>query len=333
MIRYTGLYEKIISPENLSRAYDKARKGKAWQRKIRLADKHREENLAKLHEVLKHGEYHTSAYRNKMVYEPKKRQIWILPFYPDRVVHHAIANVLMPIWTSTFIQDTYSCIEGRGQHRGSKRCMEFVQKYPYVLQCDVSKFYPSIDHTILNEILRRKIKDERLMNLLNEIIQSAPGCPIGNYLSQPFGNLYLNELDHIIKQKYRIHGYIRYCDDFLLFGTKEELNRMKPVVKEWIEGRKLRLSKMNLYPTKCGVDFLGYRHFPGGKLLVRKRTAKRMRRRVKKILPKLKTGRISKDTARSMLASVNGWLCHAQSHHLRQAMDMDKLVEAVEAYA
>lgn len=333
MKRYNNLFDRTISMENLQTAFDKARKGKNWQRKVKAMTKAREEKLKELQARLAEGRYETSPYRTRKIYEPKERLIWILPFYPDRIVHHAIANVCMPIWTASFIQDTYACIEGRGQHKGSKRCMEFVKKYPYVLQCDISKFYPSIDHEVLKVVIRQKIKDERMLALLDEIIDSADGCPIGNYLSQPFGNLYLSELDHLMKQKYHIHGYLRYCDDFLLFGEKQALNDMKAVIKEWTAGRKLRLSKMSLYPTSCGVDFLGYRHFPDGKLLVRKRTAKRMRRRVKKILPRLQAGLITKEQARCQLASVNGWLSHAKSHHLRKAMDLDLIREKVEAYA
>lgn len=333
MKRFTNLYEKVISPENLRIAYDKARKGKNWQRKVKAVARCKDEKLAELHEALVAGDYHTSPYRTRMIYEPKKRLIWILPFYPDRIVHHAIANICMPIWNNTLIQDTYSCIEGRGQHKGSKRCMEFVKKYPYVLQCDISKFYPSIDHEVLKGIVRQKIKDRKLLGLIDEIIDSAEGCPIGNYLSQPFGNLYLNELDHLMKQKYHFHGYLRYCDDFLIFGEKQQLNAIKPIIKAWASEKKLRLSALRLYPTACGVDFLGYRHYPNGKLLVRKRTAKRIRRRVKKILPKLKAGKISKEKARAQLASANGWLVHAKTYHLRKAMDFDNIREKVEAYA
>ena len=333
MKRFSNLYDLIVQRENIELAYKKARDGKGWQRKVKKIDAQKDKYLDKLQDILVQEKYFTSPYRNKYVYEPKKRLIWILPFWPDRIVHHAIANICMPIWTSTLIQDTYSCIEGRGQHLGSSRCMEFTKAYPYVLQCDISKFYPSIDHEILKGMIREKIKDYRLLAVLDEIIDSAPGCPIGNLLSQTFGNMYLNPLDHMIKQDFHIHGYLRYCDDFLLFGTKERLKEMQEPVKEWVAAHNLRLSKMSLFPTACGIDFLGYRHFPSGKILVRKRTAQRMKRKIKKVLPRLEAGKIDVVQAMSIVGSIRGWIKHANSHNLQMAMAIDEIDRQVRKFA
>lgn len=318
--------------ENIEAAYQKAKRHKGWQRQVKRIEKNKEKYLKAIQRMLIDGTYRTSKYRTRYVYEPKKRLIWILPFFPDRIIPHAIARVCMPIWNATLIQDTYSCIEGRGQHKGSGRCMEFVKRNPYALQCDISKFYPSIDHELMKRVLRQKIKDTRLLKLLDEIIDSAPGLPIGNYLSQPFGNLYLNELDHLIKQKYHIHAYLRYCDDFHLYGDKATLQMMKPIIKAWVAEHGLRLSKLNLFPTSRGVDFLGYRHFPSGKILVRKRTAKKMRRRIKRVPKLLREGKLTKDKALAKVASANGVLKHATSYHFRKAIRLDEIENEVRSY-
>lgn len=336
MKRIGDLYRQIIDKENIELAYQDAKKGKTWQRKVKRVGKRKEYYLDKLHEMLQTRTFRTSAYRTKKVYEPKERLIYILPFFPDRIVQHAIVNVLGPIWESCMIDDSYACRIGKGQHAGSKRCMQFTTKYHYALQCDISKFYPSIPHDRLKIILRKKIKCKDTLALLDEIIDSqegGKGVPIGNYLSQWFGNLYLNELDHMIKEKYHIHGYLRYCDDFVLFANeKEKLNEMRPIIKQKCHEFGLRLSKMNLYPTKQGVDFLGYRHFHDGRLWVRKRTALRIRRRMRHVMPWLKDGKINPQRALSIVASANGWLKHANSHKLRLAMELDAIEKEVRSY-
>ena len=214
--------------------------------------------------------------------------------------------------------------------------MTFARQYAYALQCDISKFYPSIPHDKLKTIIRKKIKCRETLALLDEIIDSQDGergVPIGNYLSQWFGNLYLNELDHEMKEHYRVRGYLRYCDDFVLFAnTKDELNHMKPIIKEICAELGLRLSKMNLYPTSNGVDFLGYRHFHDGRLWVRKKTALRIRRRMRRVLRWLYTGRVNKDTALCVVSSARGWLKHANSHKLSLSIQIDDIERKVRSY-
>lgn len=298
MKRHGNLYKEIIRLENLQVAYEKARRGKTWQDKVKVIEKDRDRYIANLHEALERGEYKTSKYRLKTIYEPKQRVIYILPFYPDRIVQHAVMNILAPIWDKLFVSDSYACRDGKGQHAGSKRCMQFVRRNKYCLQCDISKFYPSINHKRLMEIIARKIKCRKTLNLLREIVESIGGeanVPIGNYTSQWFGNLYLNEIDQLMKHKYRVRDYIRYCDDFLLFGNdKAELNKLLDVIRDFTSNNlKLKLSKASLFPTSQGVDFLGYRHFPNGKILLRKSTAKRIRKRIKGLPYKIKHGLIT----------------------------------------
>lgn len=336
MKRHGGLFEKIVEPENIELAFQKAKKGKTWQDSVQRIEKNKARKLAALRQSFLDGSYTTSNYTVKIIFEPKERKIFVLPFFPDRIAQHAIMNIVAPIWDSMFIPDSYACRTGKGQHAGSRRCMQFVRRNSWVCQFDISKFYPSIPHGPLMEVIRHKIKDERVLALFRDIIGSIGddrNIPIGNYTSQWLGNLYMNELDQYVKHTLHIKDYLRYCDDFLIFGNdKEEMKRLADQVEAFVSDRlQLRLSKKSLYPTAHGIDFLGYRHFPSGKILVRKATAKRIRRRLK-ILPwALKHGRISKEQAIGKLASASGWLKHANAHHFRMAIRLDELVAEVEA--
>ena len=334
MRRYGNIYKNLVSMDNIELAYHNARKGKGWQIQVQKVDRNKEQLLRELQESLVNHTFHTSEYRTKKIYEPKERTIYILPFYPDRIVQHAIVNVLSPIWDRMFIFDSYACRKGKGQHKGSIRCMQMVRKYEYCLQGDISKFYPSIRHDLLKEVIRKKIKDKEMLWLLDDIIDSTGterNVPIGNFLSQWFGNLFLNELDIFVKIKLKAKAYIRYCDDFVLFSNdmKEVKEWSKAIEKFVTEKLDMKLSKNNIFHTYQGVDFLGYRHFHNGKILVRKRTAKRIKQRMKTIQSRLESGRIDKDRARGQVASAIGWLKHAQSYHLQKAMHMTELKEAV----
>ena len=328
--RHGKLFDKIADPENIKIAYAKARKGKLWQNNIKKILRNEDYYLDCVRQMLTEGTYRTSSYREKIIHEPKMRTIYILPFYPDRIVQHTIMNIVAPLWDKMFINDSYACRAGKGQHIGSKRCMQFVKRNKYVLQCDVSKFYPSINHGVLKEIIHHKIKCRRTLALMDEIIDSIPGesnVPIGNYTSQWFGNLYLNELDQLLKNKYKVRDYIRYCDDFLLFGNdKDELNRLKGIITDFTRDRlKLKLSKSSLYPTSQGVDFLGYRHFPSGKILLRKTTAKRMKRKLRTLSKQVHKNRVNLKEALSVVVSIRGWMKWANTHHLRLSCQLDEL--------
>lgn len=335
MKRYGNLYSKLVDIDNIRLAYHNARKGKAWQAQVKRVDKNVDELLEKLRMSLINHTFTTSKYRTKEIYEPKHRTIYVLPFYPDRIVQHAIINVLSPLWDKLFIYDSYACRVGKGQHKGSKRCMEYARKYEYCLQGDVSKFYPSIRHDLLKELIRRKIKDREMLMLLDDIIDSThtdTNVPIGNFLSQWFGNLFLNELDMYVKHVLHIKPYIRYCDDFLLFGNdKQEMHETERRIKGFINNRlQMRLSKLNLFHTYQGIDFLGYRHFHNGKILVRKRTAKRIKRRMRSIMNRMENGTIDKERARGQIASAIGWLKHANTYNLQVSMQLSKMREMIE---
>lgn len=334
MKRHNNLFDKIVDKDNLLLAYKKAKKHKSWQQKVIRVEKDLDNLIEELRLSLINGIYKTAEYRTKKIYEPKERTIYVLPFYPDRIVHHAIMNILEPIWDNLFISDSYACRNGKGQHKGSQKCMEFVRKNKYCLKCDISKFYPSINHEILKLIIRKKIKCKRTLNLLDTIIDSIDGetnIPIGNYLSQWFGNLYLNELDMFMKHDNKIKCYIRYCDDFLLFSNdKALLKEMAIKIKNYVENiLKLRLSKCNLFPTSQGIDFLGYRHFSSGYILVRKTTAKRMKKRIRRLKWELAKKKITNDRALSVIGSISGWLKWANTYNLQIFLQLNELKESI----
>ena len=335
MKKHGHIFEKFSSQDNLHLAYINARRGKSWQSRVRAVDRNAVSMLEELRTSILDGTYRTSPYRLKWIHEPKDRLIYILPFYPDRIAQHAVIQVLGPIWDRLFISDSYACRVGKGQHQASLGCMEFARKNRYCLQCDIHKFYPSISHEVLAGIIRRKLKDRRMLRFLDEIIYSGGpdgiNVPIGNYTSQWFGNLYLNEVDQLCKHVFKIHCYERYCDDFLLFSDdKAKLRDCAQTITDFC-GEKLRLtlSKCSLFPTAQGVDFVGYRHFQNGKILVRKRTVKKIKADIKAVPWKLRHGLLTKDSARSVIDSALGVLKHAETYNLRKAMGIDQLREEV----
>lgn len=330
--RYGNLWEKVIAEENIRLSYEQAKLGKGKKYNVRRFNRNIEGNLKKIRESLINKTFKTANYSTKTVYEPKKRVIYILPFNPDRIVQHAIMNVIIPIWESLFIEESYACRENKGMHKGSLKTMEYIRRNKYCLKCDISKFYPSINHEILKKIVRRKIKDENVLWLLDDIIDSFEGetnTPIGNFTSQWFGNLYLNELDQFVRHELKIRDYLRYCDDFCFFhNDKNVLNEVAAKIRQFCADKlKLRLSKCDLFPVSRGVDFLGYRHFPGY-ILLRKSTAKRTRRRLKKAVIALKNHKITAEQFRSTVASYLGWMRWARTYNLRVKLDIERLAEA-----
>lgn len=312
MKRIANLYEKVISVENLTLADKKARKGKANSYGVALHDRNRYENIIKLHESLKNKTFRTSPYHIFTIHEPKEREIYQLPYYPDRIVHHAVMNILEPIWMTVFTKDTYSCIKKRGIHGAVnrlKREIKDVKNTEYCLKFDIKKYYPSIDHGILKDIIRRKIKDENLLWLLDGIIDSAPGIPIGNYLSQYFANLYLAYFDHWIKEVKGVKYYYRYADDIVILkSSKEELHQLFDEIQVYLKDNLKLTIKGNhqIFPVKKrGIDFVGYRFFHTHTLL-RKSIKKSFARAVKK----------AKCSSKQLQSAYFGWAKHCNSINL-----------------
>lgn len=325
MKRYGNLYDQIISIENLGYAFDRATKHKKWRYNIQRCMAHKNEIIQSIHTTLKRGNYHTSKYKTKVIHEPKERLIYVLPFAPDRVVHHAIMRVIEPIFESKLIYDTYACRTGKGQIKASDRCLEYTKKYKYCLQLDISKFYPSINHTILKQQLCCIFKDKRLLNLLFEIIDSIEGnynVPIGNFLSQWFGNIYLNVFDRfLIRQGFS--KIVRYCDDILVFSDdKNALADLRDKAKDFLLSElDLRLSRADIIKTTKGIKFLGYRHFPQGYRLLKRATALRIKRRLNHLPSKIECNKIRITKAKGQVASALGWLTHCNGYNLQQSLN------------
>lgn len=267
-------------------------------------------NLLKLQTMLLDKTFKTSPYAIFKVYEPKEREVYRLPYFPDRIVHHAIMNVLEPIFVKTFTTDTYSCIKGMGLHKASRRlskALKNVDETKYCLKLDIKKFYPSVDHGILKSLLRRKFKDNDLLNLLDEIIDSANGIPIGNYLSQYFANFYLTYFDHWLKEELKVKYYYRYADDIvILHSSKDYLHGLLSKIRIYLNvNLKLDVKgNYQVFPVASrGIDFLGYVHYHTHTML-RKSIKKRFARKVKK------------DASKLSIASYLGWAKHANCKNL-----------------
>jgi hypothetical protein len=306
--------------ENLELAAKKAVKSKKNKKDVRKFLRDKTELLKKLQQDLINGKFNTSPYRIRTIFEPKKRDIYILPLYPDHVVHHALINILGPIWQSTFINDSYACIPGRGLHSASKRVMQFVRRYKYVLQCDIKKFYPSVNHKIMFKIIKKKVKDDRLLAVLQNIIFSCGNgrnLPIGNLTSQWMGNVYMNEADHFIKEQLHCRAYIRYCDDFLIFSDdKAWLHKCKKDIEEFLMNNlNLIFSKSSVFPVSRGVSFLGYRHFRKF-ILLRKHSAKKIFRCLFFIV----LNRDLSERSVCRLAAWHGWIKWSCSYNLKKCM-------------
>ena len=347
MKRYNNLYEKICSFENLHSAYSKARKCKRYRSEILKFSYNLEGNLLKLQEELLNQRYRHGPYREFIVNESKKRKIKAAPFR-DRVVHHALCNIIEPIFDKGFIYDSYACRKNKGTHKAIKRTQIFLRsifdysvgggkalKDIYCLQCDISKYFASVDHKILFDLIKKKIADKKVLWLIQEILNSSydnkpgKGIPIGNLTSQLFANIYLNELDKFMKHELKIRYYLRYMDDFLIFGFKKNmLRQIENRIKEFLNNSlrlKLHPKKDIIFPINKGINFLGYIIFKDYKLL-RKDTVKRFIRRTRAYQKKVSQKLMSKE---KLQQSVQSWLAYAQlgnSWRLRKSLEKSLII-------
>lgn len=301
--------------ENLELAAKKAVRSKKNKPETKLFLEHKEDFLKKLQQMLIDGKFNTSNYKIRRIFEPKERLIYILPLYPDHIVHHALINILGPIWQSTFISNSFACIPGKGLHAASTAIMKFMRRNKYVLQCDIRKFYPSINHQVMFDIIKKKIADKRLLSVLRNIIWSCGGetnLPIGNLTSQWMGNVYLNELDHYVKEQLKCRDYIRYCDDFCLFADdKETLHKYEQKLRKFVSDKlKLVFSKSAIRVVANGVAFIGYRHFKRF-ILLRHYSAKKLRKRIMNIAKHHDRSALSM----GQLAAYHGWTKWCCSHN------------------
>jgi retron-type reverse transcriptase len=342
--KFKHLYPKIYAFDNLYQAFRQARKGgKRKKESVAAFELDLEANLWQLHSELRDQTYRPGSYHNFYIQERKRRLISAAPFR-DRVVHHALCNVIQPIFERRFIYDSYACRVGKGTHRAVDRAQAFARRRKYVLQCDVQQFFPSIDHQILRSFLARHIADEQVLGLIDMILESGTGVlssvyrmqwfpgddifavnrprglPIGNLTSQHWANVYLDRLDHFVKEELRCHCYLRYCDDFLLFHDhKAQLWEWRAAIIDFLSTLRLHLHEERavVFPARTGITWLGYRVFPYYCLL-RKDNVKRFRRRLRQMRDDYLAGQIDLDQVQ---ASIQSWIAHA-SHantlHLRQ---------------
>jgi RNA-directed DNA polymerase len=292
MKRVGDLFDQVIAFENLLASFRAAAKGKR-DRPEAIHYRHAlEPNIFRLRDRLAAGDYAFGPYRRFRLFDPKPREIVAAPF-EDRIAHHALCNVLVPVFEPTFIRDTYACIEGRGTHAAVLRLQGFMRSpgATHALQCDVRKYFQSVDHRVLKGLVRRKVKDARVLDLVDRVIDSAPtspargpgkGLPIGNLTSQLFANVYLDPLDHFVKEGLRVKRYVRYVDDFVALGSgREDLLRVRGEIAAFLRERLLLAphpDKCHVFPARRGITFLGYRVF-ANRIRVKTATLVRMRRR------------------------------------------------------
>lgn len=336
---YKKLFSKITDLENLFLAWEEFKVGKGKKLDVLEFEDKLEPNIFQLQRELLSSKYRHGQYSDFYISDPKKRHIH-KALVRDRVLHHAVFQILNKVFEPTFIPNSFSCRIGKGNHRGVYQAEKMIRKVSRnytkpcrILKCDVKKFFNSIDHTILIEILERKIKDPQVIWLLKEIIESfassysdlfnKKGLPIGNLTSQLFANVYMNKFDQFIKKELKVEYYARYTDDFLVVaGDRQYLEKLIDSIQIFLAGElKLTLhpDKMEIFKCHNGLDFLGYVIFPHYKL-VRKRTVKRIFRKLQERVEMCKQGLISEESAKQSLNSYLGVLSHANTKMLREEL-------------
>ena len=343
MKTYRNLYPAICSWENLYLAARNAMKRKRYKRYVDRFWLDLEAEIARIRHELLDGIYNPGRYRHFQVTDPKVRMISAAPFR-DRVVHHALCNVIEPIFERRFIYYTYSCRVGKGTHRALDRCREFVNRYRCRMKLDIREYFDSIDHDILMGILARTVRCPRTIELIGKILASHTtprdhtgyfpgdtlftpyerrrGLPIGNLTSQLFANLYLDGFDHFVKEELRVKAYLRYTDDMVLFAkSKPALWRWRDSMAVYLESLRLRFNgrKTTVCPVEEGVEWLGFRVYPG-RARILKPAVKRFRKRTKRLWRLHRAGAV--DTG-CIERSVLGWAAHSaygETSGLRRAL-------------
>lgn len=287
-----GLWDGFGRFEQIVRCFYKAARGKFTRAAILEFYSNLENNCLQISSELKSGEYQWGTYRSFYVEDPKRRLIESAPFR-DRIVHHAIFEVLEPVFDPCFYAHSYACRKGRGTHRAMYALHRWIANEPdlYFLQMDVSKYFPSINRDILSGLIHRKVGDTRFLALIDSLLKNSPGLtgiPIGNLTSQLFANLYLNPLDQFIKRKLRAVHYVRYMDDIVILDPSlEHLARLKEQIQDFAMNRlllKFHPHKVSLGAVHDGITFVGYRIFPSS-IALRGKSLRRFRKRLREPLP------------------------------------------------
>lgn len=345
MKRLGRIWPEVISFENLLSAYRKARKGKQSKSSIAEFTLNLESELLSLQQDLIDFSYQPGPYRLFTLFERKKRQIAAAPFR-DRVVQHALMNIIEPSIDRRFIFDSYACRQGKGVHAAVNRYQQWSKQYPYVLKMDIERYFPSIDHTILKGKLRHYLKDRYVLDLLDRIIDTAPeecgradfyyfpgddlltsierrtGLPIGNLTSQFLANLYLDNVDYFIKEQLRVSAYLRYVDDLVILGRdKVMLHKIRENIRERLAADRLHLHprKAHIYHTARGIDLFGYQVFPHKRKL-RNDNGHAFHRRLCKMARLYHEGRLDLEDIHPRVRSWIGHAIHGETEGLRKKL-------------
>jgi len=331
MQRINNLYSDLCSFQNLHLAWRKTRLGSRKTNESATFSYHLEKELLLLQEELLNDTWTPAPFRYFEIHDPKQRIIAIASFR-DRVMHHALVNILEPIWERRFIGDSYATRKGKGVHAAAQRAQQFLRAQEWFLKSDVEKFFDSINHNILLELLARTLKDQQVLKLAEKIIRhgghNGVGLPIGNRTSQFFANVYLHPLDMWLKQEKRLKAYVRYMDDFVLFHPdkqvlKDLLRETEVFLHERLQLR-LKPSATFLNKRENGLSFLGLRIFPN---LIRLRN-ENLRRITRRIAVKEKWYAEGKIDEPTFLHSMNSYWAMLQFYPLeglRQSILGNKL--------
>ena len=330
-----NLFGQIVCKENLYRAVYNAAKGKRYRESTAGFLFHLEKQVQLIRTALASGEYRHGKYRTFTLYDPKKREISAASFR-DRVVHHALCDVIEPMLDKTLIYDTYACRKGKGTHAAIKRAQKFIFLNKYVFHGDIRKYFQSIDHVTLKTLFSARIKDPEARKIMGHIIDSSPasvmgkGLPIGNLTSQLLANLYLDPLDRFVKHELRQKYYLRYMDDFLIFSNDRERlagikDQCRGFVKEML-GLDLHEAKSQIFDTRKGFGFLGFRMYKAGRRL-NTDNVRRFKKRIGEQSAAHKRGEL---TLEKMKTSVRCWAAHAKhanTYALRKTLFRSELFQ------
>lgn len=332
MKRYGCLWPHVVAWENLLLAARKARRGKREREAVQQFEFSLEGELLRVQRELDDGSYRPGPFHTRWITRPKPRLISAAP-YRDRVVHHALMNVLEPILDRHFHPHSFACRKGKGTHAAADHLQALMRRFRFGVQCDIRKFFPSIDHQFLKADFRRLVKEGRTLRLMDLIVDSSNeqeavqewfagddlfgpaerrrGLPIGNVTSQWFANWYLTGLDYFVTRTLGVRGYVRYCDDFILLDDdREKLREAACALAQFLAARRLRLheDRLSIAPTRCALLFVGFRQWPTHRLL-RKANVRGFRRRLRRLKCAYASGELGWPEIKLRLHS---WLGHAK---------------------
>lgn len=331
-----NVWDSHLTFEKLIEAHERARDGKTTIDEVLKFEINLETNISNMLRQIENNTYKFGKYKTFTIYEPKKRTIKSLP-YKDRIVHQwYVEEFIKPYMMPRFITHTYACLENRGGHKAvddlqkMMRIMKRNYGNYYVLKCDISGYFYNINRNILYEIMQRKISDKKLLKFTKLVIfddDEIKGIPIGNYTSQFFANIYLNELDHYVKEVLQIRFYLRYMDDFIILcKNKAEAKNLYMIIEKFIN-EKLDLEfnrKSKYYPSKLGVDFCGYITYETHRKL-RKRSKATMRKKIKKWNKEYEEGVLDIESVQKSWNSWLGHISHANTYNLMKRYK-DKMI-------